>query len=212
MGRPGNDVRPAQGNFRASPAPADELLRPQPGRPARHPRDDRRGRAERPLCLGRRGDAQRFRAALRPGDLLALLALLSRLGHAFAAAVHGRCSPISSAITCAMPTAAFARPSRASTASCRSTSAAWRSCSSSTASANPASSSPTFNRIHMEAYKDAIDAFSFFFPGVEFLSMGGIALVYWVGGLRVDRRHARNRRARVVHAYTRSASSARFRI
>ena len=41
------------------------------------------------------------------------------------------------------------------------------------------------NRIHMEAYKDAIDAFSFFFPAVEFLSMGGIALLYWVGGVRV---------------------------
>jgi len=40
------------------------------------------------------------------------------------------------------------------------------------------------NRIHMEAYKDAIDAFSYFFPGVEFLSMTGIALVYWVGGAR----------------------------
>jgi len=41
------------------------------------------------------------------------------------------------------------------------------------------------NRIHMEAYKDAIDAFSFFFPGVEFLSMGGIALLFWVAGVRV---------------------------
>jgi ATP-binding cassette, subfamily B, multidrug efflux pump len=40
-----------------------------------------------------------------------------------------------------------------------------------------------FNRVHMEAYKDAIDAFSYFYPGVEFLSMGGIALVYWVGGV-----------------------------
>src|SRR5208282_3064335 len=39
------------------------------------------------------------------------------------------------------------------------------------------------NRIHMEAYKDAIDAFSFFFPAVEVLSMGGIALLYWVGGI-----------------------------
>ena len=36
------------------------------------------------------------------------------------------------------------------------------------------------NRIHMEAYKDAIDAFSFFFPAVEFLSMGGIALALLV--------------------------------
>src|SRR5580704_17387584 len=40
------------------------------------------------------------------------------------------------------------------------------------------------NKIHMEAYKDAIDAFSFFYPAVEFLSMAGIALLYWVGGIR----------------------------
>jgi ATP-binding cassette, subfamily B, multidrug efflux pump len=40
------------------------------------------------------------------------------------------------------------------------------------------------NKIHMEAYKDAIDAFSFFYPAVEFLSMGGIALLYWIGGVR----------------------------
>lgn len=40
------------------------------------------------------------------------------------------------------------------------------------------------NEIHMEAYKDAIDAFSFFYPAVEFLSMGGIALLYWIGGVR----------------------------
>ena len=41
------------------------------------------------------------------------------------------------------------------------------------------------NRIHMEAYKDAIDAFSYFYPAVELLSMSGMALLYWVGGLRV---------------------------
>jgi ATP-binding cassette subfamily B protein len=41
------------------------------------------------------------------------------------------------------------------------------------------------NRIHMEAYKDAIDAFAFFYPAVEFLSMGGIALLFWIGGVRV---------------------------
>src|SRR5271154_2402300 len=40
------------------------------------------------------------------------------------------------------------------------------------------------NRVHMEAYKRAIDAFSYFFPGVEFLSMGGIALLFWIGGVR----------------------------
>ncbi|HXX45691.1 MAG TPA: ABC transporter ATP-binding protein [Candidatus Acidoferrales bacterium] len=41
------------------------------------------------------------------------------------------------------------------------------------------------NRIHMEAYKDAIDAFAYFYPSVEFLSMSGVALLYWTGGLRV---------------------------
>ncbi|HKS81760.1 MAG TPA: ABC transporter ATP-binding protein [Candidatus Acidoferrales bacterium] len=41
------------------------------------------------------------------------------------------------------------------------------------------------NETHMIAYKDAIDAFSFFFPGVEFLSLGGIALLSWVGGHQV---------------------------
>jgi len=41
------------------------------------------------------------------------------------------------------------------------------------------------NRIHMDGYKDAIDAFAFFYPAVEFLSWGGIALIYWTGGLRV---------------------------
>jgi ATP-binding cassette, subfamily B, multidrug efflux pump len=42
------------------------------------------------------------------------------------------------------------------------------------------------NRVHMEAYKDAIDAFAFFYPAVEFLSWAGIALLFWVGGLRVN--------------------------
>jgi ATP-binding cassette, subfamily B, multidrug efflux pump len=41
------------------------------------------------------------------------------------------------------------------------------------------------NLVHMEAYKDAIDAFAFFYPAVEFLSMAGVALLYWVGGVRV---------------------------
>ncbi len=41
------------------------------------------------------------------------------------------------------------------------------------------------NRVHMEAYKDAINAFAVFYPGVEFLSMAAIALLYWVGGLKV---------------------------
>ncbi len=42
------------------------------------------------------------------------------------------------------------------------------------------------NRIHMEAYKDAIDAFSYFYPeAVELLSMSGVAL-YWVGVYQRD--------------------------
>ncbi len=41
------------------------------------------------------------------------------------------------------------------------------------------------NRVHMEAYKDAIDAFAFFYPAVEFLSMAGVALLYWIGGVSV---------------------------
>ena len=41
------------------------------------------------------------------------------------------------------------------------------------------------NRIHMDAYKDAINAFAYFYPAVEFLSVAAIALVFWYGGLRV---------------------------
>jgi ATP-binding cassette, subfamily B, multidrug efflux pump len=41
------------------------------------------------------------------------------------------------------------------------------------------------NKLHMDAYKDAIDAFSVFYPGVEFLSTAGVALLYWVGGGKV---------------------------
>ena len=41
------------------------------------------------------------------------------------------------------------------------------------------------NRDHMLAYKDAILAFALFYPAVEFLSVATIALIFWVGGLRV---------------------------
>jgi ATP-binding cassette subfamily B multidrug efflux pump len=40
------------------------------------------------------------------------------------------------------------------------------------------------NRIHMEAYKDAILAFAVFFPAVELFSTTAIAVVFWYGGLR----------------------------
>lgn len=41
-----------------------------------------------------------------------------------------------------------------------------------------------FNRIHMQAFKDAILAFALFFPAVELLSTAAIAVVFWYGGLR----------------------------
>src|SRR6266581_297392 len=40
------------------------------------------------------------------------------------------------------------------------------------------------NRFHMEAYKDAILAFALFYPGVEFLGVVAIIVVFWYGGLR----------------------------
>jgi ATP-binding cassette, subfamily B, multidrug efflux pump len=40
------------------------------------------------------------------------------------------------------------------------------------------------NRIHMEAYKDAITAYAVFFPAVELFSTAAIAIVLWYGGLR----------------------------
>lgn len=40
------------------------------------------------------------------------------------------------------------------------------------------------NRIHMEAYKDAITAFAVFFPAVDLFSTTAIAIVFWYGGLR----------------------------
>ena len=40
------------------------------------------------------------------------------------------------------------------------------------------------NRVHMEAYKDAILSFALFYPGVEFLGVLAIVTVFWFGGLR----------------------------
>ncbi|HYA98163.1 MAG TPA: ABC transporter ATP-binding protein [Methylomirabilota bacterium] len=41
------------------------------------------------------------------------------------------------------------------------------------------------NRDHMLAYKDAILAFALFYPAVEELSVAAIALLFWIGGLKV---------------------------
>ena len=41
------------------------------------------------------------------------------------------------------------------------------------------------NRVHMDAYKDAILAFALFYPAVEWLGFAAVALLYWYGGWRV---------------------------
>jgi ATP-binding cassette subfamily B protein len=41
------------------------------------------------------------------------------------------------------------------------------------------------NRDNMLAWRDAILAFALFYPAVEILSVAAIALIFWVGGLRV---------------------------
>ncbi len=57
-----------------------------------------------------------------------------------------------------------------------------------------------FNRIHMEAYKDAIDAFSYFLSGCR-IPQHGRHRSGLLGGRRArDRRHSRNRRACLLHA------------
>jgi ATP-binding cassette subfamily B protein len=40
------------------------------------------------------------------------------------------------------------------------------------------------NRIHMEAYKDAILAFALFYPAVEFIGVVAIIVSFWYGGLK----------------------------
>ena len=41
------------------------------------------------------------------------------------------------------------------------------------------------NRSYNRAFKDAILAFAFFFPAIEFISSAAVALILWFGGLRV---------------------------
>ena len=56
------------------------------------------------------------------------------------------------------------------------------------------------NRIHMEAYKDAITAFAVFFPAVELFSTTAIAIVFWYGGLRSLAGAGGRRRTHHIHA------------
>ena len=55
------------------------------------------------------------------------------------------------------------------------------------------------NRVHMDAYKDAINAFAYFYPAVEFLSVAAIALVFWYGGMPRHQRHACGELARRIY-------------
>ena len=57
-----------------------------------------------------------------------------------------------------------------------------------------------FNRIHMEAYKDAILAFALFYPAVEFFGVGRHHRRLLVRRLAVARRTRPRRRADHVHA------------
>ena len=56
------------------------------------------------------------------------------------------------------------------------------------------------NRMHMEAYKDAILAFALFYPAVEFLGVVAIIAVFWYGGLRSLAGRRPRRRADRLHA------------
>jgi ATP-binding cassette subfamily B multidrug efflux pump len=42
------------------------------------------------------------------------------------------------------------------------------------------------NRVHMDAYKDAITAYGWFYPAVEFISMLALAAILTYGGLRIE--------------------------
>jgi ATP-binding cassette subfamily B protein len=56
------------------------------------------------------------------------------------------------------------------------------------------------NRQHMEAYKEAIDAFSFFYPAVEFLSMAGPGVAVLGGWTQGHCRDDSDRRPAGIHA------------
>ena len=68
------------------------------------------------------------------------------------------------------------------------------------------------NREHMDAFKDAITAYGWFYPVVEFISMLALAGILTYGGFRVQRRHADARAWSWRSCNTACASSGRFRI
>ena len=86
----------------------------------------------------------------------------------------------------ARATAASAWPSPGSTPTCRSTSPGSWCCSSSIASAAAGQEFEEVNREHMNAFKDAITAYGWFYPVVEFISMLALAGILTYGGFRVQ--------------------------
>ena len=73
-----------------------------------------------------------------------------------------------------------------STPTCRSTSPASWCCSSSIASGAAAREFEEVNRQHMDAFKDAITAYGWFYPVVEFISMLALAGILTYGGFRIQ--------------------------
>ena len=57
-------------------------------------------------------------------------------------------------------------------------------------SAQPPQEFEQVNREHMDAYKDAITAYGWFYPVVEFISMLALAGILTYGGFRIQRGHA----------------------
>ena len=103
--RAADHVRPAHGRSTAPAAPRPALLRPQPGRPADDPRDDRRRRAQRSLHVGRRLDLRRRLHARRHHGRDAVDELAAGAGRLRRAAADRRSSRSGSAATSASRTA-----------------------------------------------------------------------------------------------------------
>ena len=80
-------------------------------------------------------------------------------------------------------------------------------------SENRAQQFAELNRMHMEAYKDAISGFRpVLTPRVEFLGVVAIITVFWYGGLKALAGVGPDRRACSPSCNTRSDSSSPFRI
>ena len=148
-------------------------------------RDHRRGRAERSLRFRRRRHTQRFLRAAVSRRRAAALRREAGACYSLAASAHvdhhahfphagaRRQSPHSHGH----------RAYQRVLAGAHQRACPW--CSFSIVSENRGGEFEKLNRVHMDAYKDAINAFAYFYPAVEFLSIAAIALVFWYGGVRV---------------------------